>query len=170
MKITLKTFCCSLVFVFGVTFQAMQAQTSSVKPNVAPANAQTEKGADLKKEDGNVANLPPLSEAQVNALKAIKVESEKKAAPAALHFAGVMRQVYENMLADKPDAELRTKLDAEMKEGIWGLLLIKGQSMFDAVAVLTPEQKRILKAEMMKPGAPADMMELIEKTFKIPAQ
>ena len=169
MKISLKMFLCSLVLVTGVVMCTAQAQTASPKNQTSKASvdAQKEKEPAVKKEDEKTANIPPLSEEQKKSLKGIKVESEKKAAPIALRFAGIVRQVYENMLADKPDKKLRAKLDAEMKETGWELLMIKGQSMFDAVAVLTPEQKRILKAEMMKPGAPADMGELIEKTFKL---
>ena len=70
------------------------------------------------------------------------------------------------MLADKPDVDLRAKLDNEMKETTWELLSIKGQSIRDSVAVLTPEQKLLVRTEMAKPGAPADLMEVFGKTFK----
>jgi Spy/CpxP family protein refolding chaperone len=165
MRSTLKIFLCSFVLVFGIEVRATLAQTSPGKTDKASVDAQKE--PTVKKENGKAENIPPLSEEQKKSLKAIQTEAEKKAAPIALRFAGIIRQVYENMLADQPDKELRAKLDAEMKETGWELLLIKGQSMFDAVSVLTPEQKRILKAQMMKPGASADMMELIGKTFKL---
>lgn len=164
MKITMKAFLCSFVLMFGIALRSTEAQTNSGSANKASVDVGKE--AAVKKEDGKAANIPSLSEEQKKSLMAIKVESEKKAAPIALRFAGIVKRIYENMLADKPNPRLRAKLDAEMKETGWQLLMIKGQSMFDAVAVLTPEQKRILKAEMMKPGAPADMGELIEKTFK----
>ena len=166
MKITSKMFSCALALVTGVAMGAAQAQTSP-QSQIGKVSVDVQKETAVKKEEGKAVNIPPLSEEQKKSLKAIKTESEKKAAPIALRFAGIIRQVYENMLADKPDKELRAKLDAEMKETGWELLMIKGQSMFDAVAILTTEQKRILKAEMIKPGAPADMMELIEKIFKL---
>lgn len=166
MKITLKMFSCALALAAGVAMVAAQAQASP-QSQTGKASADVQKETAVKKEDDNAASIPPLSEEQKKSLMAIKVASEKKAAPIALRFAGIIRRIYENMLADKPDTGLRAKLDAEMKETGWELLMIKGQSMFDAVAVLTPEQKRVLKAEMMKPGAPADMGELIEKTFML---
>jgi Spy/CpxP family protein refolding chaperone len=165
MKITMKAFLCLIVLMFGIALRATEAQTNSASANKASVDVGKETA--VKRDDGKAANIPPLSEEQKKSLKAIKIASEKKAAPVALRFAGIIRQVYENMLADNPDKELRAKLDAEMKETAWELLMIKGQSMFDAMAVLTPEQKRILKSEMMRPGALADMGELIEKTFNL---
>ncbi|HEX3558358.1 MAG TPA: hypothetical protein VHU19_04095 [Pyrinomonadaceae bacterium] len=124
------------------------------------ATAQT--GAESR---GDAAHT--LSEAQREAIKRIHVESEKRAAPAALRLAGIVSRIYENMLADKPDEGLRTKLSEEMKEAAWELLEIKGQSIRDTVNLLTPEQKQIVKGEMRKPGAPADLSEVIARTFKL---
>lgn len=108
-----------------------------------------------------------LTEAQKQAIKRIQAESEKRAAPAALRLAEVVRRVYENMLADKPDEELRSRLSAEMKEAAWELLAIKGQSIRETVNVLTPEQKQLVRDEMRKPGAPADLSEVIAHTFRL---
>jgi hypothetical protein len=55
-----------------------------------------------------------------------------------------------------------------MDEAVVGLLSIKGQSIRDMVKVLTREQKRLIKSEMTKPGAPGDLLELITKVFGIP--
>ena len=126
------------------------------------ATAQTDVGAQSKPDAAHT-----LTEAQKQAIKRIKSESEKKAAPTALIFAGIVSRIYENMLADKPDEALRLKLDAEMKEETWKLLAIKGQSIRDIVNVLTPEQKQLVKSEMIKPGAPADLTEVIAHTFKL---
>lgn len=108
-----------------------------------------------------------LSEAQRRTIARIKAESEKRAAPAAARLAGVVSGLYANMLADRPDERQRAKLDAELKELTWELLVIKGQLMRDTVAVLTPEQKQLVKSEMKKPGAPADLSEVIARTFKL---
>jgi hypothetical protein len=124
--------------------------------------AQTGAGAASKPD---VAHI--LTEAQKQAIRRIKSESEKKAAPTALIFAGIVSRIYENMLADKPDEALRLKLDAEMKEETWKLLAIKGQSIRDIVGVLTPEQKQLVKSEMRKPDTPADLSEVIARTFKL---
>jgi Spy/CpxP family protein refolding chaperone len=113
------------------------------------------------------AAAPTLSEAQRQAIKRIKVESEKRAAPAALRLAAVVGKIYENMLSDRPDEALRARLSAEMKEAAWALLAIKGQAVRETVNVLTPEQKRLVKSELRKPGAPGDLSEVIARTFKL---
>jgi Spy/CpxP family protein refolding chaperone len=112
------------------------------------------------------AARPSLTAAQKQALQAIDDEAKKKAAPVALRFAKIVKDIYENMLADQPDEDLRAKLANEMKESTWELLSIKGQAIRDSVAVLTPEQKQILRTEMAKPGAPSDLTEVIGKTFR----
>ena len=108
-----------------------------------------------------------LSEAQQQAIQRIKISSGKRAALPALRLAGIVRKIYLNMLADKPDEKLRARLSAEMKETTWKLLTIKGQAIRETVNVLTPGQKKLIKSEMRKPGAPADLGELIEHTFKV---
>ena len=109
-----------------------------------------------------------LSDAQQQAIKRIRGNSEKRAALPALRLARVISQIYKNMLADKPDEKLRVKLAAEMKEVTWRLLEIKGDAIRQTVNVLTPQQKQLIKAEMGKPGAPADLSELITHTFNLP--
>jgi Spy/CpxP family protein refolding chaperone len=148
MKIKLLTSFLLTVLIFSASAKFINAQT----------------GADAaSKPDA----MHTLSEAQKQTIKRIKVESEKKAAPTALIFAGIVSRIYENMLADKPDEALRLKLDAEMKEETWKLLAIKGQSIRDIVGVLTPEQKQLVKSEMRKPDTPADLSEVIARTFKL---
>jgi Spy/CpxP family protein refolding chaperone len=108
-----------------------------------------------------------LSDTQKQEIKRIRSHTEKQAALPALHLARIISEVYKNMLADKPDEKLRAKLSAEMKEVTWQLLVIKGQAIRETVNVLTPAQKQLVKAEMRKPGAPADLSEVITHTFNL---
>lgn len=124
--------------------------------------AQTSTGAESK-----AATAPSLSEAQKQSLMLIGTESEKKAAPLAMKLATTVKKIYENMLAENRDEALRQSLSKEMDEIVVQLLHIKGQSMWDAANVLNPAQKQLVKAEMAKPGAPGDMMEVIVRTFKL---
>jgi Spy/CpxP family protein refolding chaperone len=108
-----------------------------------------------------------LSDSQKQAMKRIETESKKKAAPIALKLAATAKKIYENMLSDKPNDALRKKLAAELDAVAGQLLTIKGQTIHDLVMVLTPEQKRLIKNEMQKPGAAGDLSEVIAKTFKL---
>lgn len=127
-----------------------------------PATAQTAPKAEKTPEAPR-----SLSEEQKQAINRIRVESEKRAAPAALRLAEIVSKIYENMLADKPDEQLRATLSEQMKEVAWELLSIKGQSIRDTVNVLTPEQKRLVKAEMRKSGASGDLSEVIARMFNL---
>ena len=112
--------------------------------------------------------LRQLSPQQVVSLKSIKTNIEKEAAPLAKQLAVTVKQVYENMLADKPDEKRRKKLSKQMTATTGKLLLVKGNSIREMIGVLTPEQKELLKSEMKKPDAPADLSELFERIFLIP--
>ncbi|HEV7860426.1 MAG TPA: hypothetical protein VGO91_17545 [Pyrinomonadaceae bacterium] len=149
----MKTRLTILAFVLPALFFAASAKT---------VMAQTSSSADNKTDA-----VHTLSEAQKQALKRIHVESEKRAAPLALRLAGLVSRIYENMLADRPDEKLRSTLSAEMKKTTWELLSIKGQAIRETVNVLTPEQKQLVKIEMKKPGVPADLSEVIARTFKL---
>jgi uncharacterized membrane protein len=147
MKTRALTFCFMSGFVLLLSMSAM-AQT----PTQA---AQTSDAAHT------------LSEVQKQALRQIHIDSEKQAAPVALRLAEIVHKVYENMLADQPDEQLRTRLSAEMRDITWELLSIKGQAIRAMVSVLTPEQRQLIKSELSKPGAPADLSEVIAHTFKL---
>ena len=136
------------VLVFAASLKTATAQTSSSAENKADA-------------------VHTLSEAQKQAMKRIQVETEKRAAPVAMRLAGLVSKIYENMLADKPDEKLRATLSTQMKKTTWELLSIKGQSIRETVNVLMPEQKQLVKSEMLKPGVPADLSEVIARTFKL---
>lgn len=121
------------------------------------ANTETKQSADHR-----------LSEAQLKSIKVIRTRAAKLAAPLAIHLVVTTRRVYENMLREKEDAMLRSRLSTEMHNIAGELLTIKGQSIREVLHVLTRDQKKLLKSEMGRADAPADLMELIERTFNIP--
>jgi hypothetical protein len=140
------------IFLVALMFSASMTTT--------PARA-------LECTHGQADATPALSEAQRLDIKRIQVSAEKKAAPAVLRLAGIVKQIYDNMLADVPDEQLRSRLSGRMRAATWELLAIKGQSIRDIVNVLTPAQKQLVKSQMGKPGAAADLAEVISHTFKL---
>ena len=127
------------------------------------ATAKTAKSTWVK-QDGE----RQLTDAQLKSIKSIQIKAAKLAVPLGLHLALVTRKVYENMLREKEDVKLRAQLSADMHKTAGELLTIKGQSIREVLRVLTPEQRRLIKTEMGKPDAPADLMELIVRAFNIP--
>lgn len=135
-----------LILMFAAFVQARTGQ-QEVKPNDATIS---------------------LSEAQTQALQTIRRENEKRIAPVALRFAQTIKQIYDNMLADKPDDALGQRLAKEMNAVAAELFAIRGQAFREAIKILTPEQKEVLKRARMKPDAPADLLDLIAQTFHVP--
>jgi hypothetical protein len=148
----MKSFC----FVLGccVLFAgAAQAQPVPAAPNAAAAQAP-----------------PALTDAQMSAIRALQSESGQKTTQLAVELAAVVQKIYDNNLSDAPNEELRVTLDNQMKELVWQMLMVKGNAMWAAFRLLTPEQKGIVRTEIAKPHAPGDLpdvMDLIVKTFKL---
>ncbi len=159
-----------LLFVCATSVGAQATSCSTCAGNVLEGDQQRGKEAPEGKAAGTVEVNRRLSEAQLQAIKSIRAESEKKAAPVALRLAATVRQIYENMLAEKPDEGLRGRLSREMREETWELLSIKGESIREVVNALTPEQKRLVRDEMAKRGAPADLTEVVWRVFKVPGK
>jgi hypothetical protein len=114
---------------------------------------------------------PVLNDAQKSAIRALQSESEQKTTQAATQLAGVVQKIYENNLADTPNEELRVSLDGQMKELVWQMVAIKGNAMWAAFRLLTPEQKRLVRTEIARPrptGDLPDVLDLIVRTFQVP--
>ena len=109
-----------------------------------------------------------LAPSQVQAIKSIRRRTEMRAAPFALRIATATKKIYNNMLSEKENEALRRRLSKEMNEAVVAVVNIKGQSIREMVTVLTSEQRRFVRSEMEKPGAPADLSELIMRVFKVP--
>ena len=107
-----------------------------------------------------------LSDTQRQALLAIKSKSELEAKQGALRLARVVQKIYNNMLSDHPDEKLGMALSNEMDGVVVELLHVKGRSIREAVRVLSPEQRNIVKQAAEKSGASADLMEVIALTFR----
>lgn len=149
MKSKTAIFFLMLLLIFKLALNTTGAQTANRAENQTDAAHQ-------------------LSETQLRAIKSIHSASERKAAPLALLLAVAVKRIYENMLADREDEALRRRLSRQLDKLTTQILAIKGQSIRDVIGVLTPEQKRLVRTEMRKPGAPTDLMELMTRIFNIP--
>ena len=107
-----------------------------------------------------------LSESQLKSIKSIESASEKKAVPLAMQLAKTAKQIYENMLAPRESQQRRMRLSRQLYRLTNELLAIKGQSIREVIAVLTPPQKELLREEMHKPDQPADLIEVFKRVFK----
>jgi hypothetical protein len=115
-------------------------------------------------------DVPPLTEAQRTAIRGLQTDSGQKTTQLAVQLAAVVQKIYDNNLSDAPNEEVRVTLDNQMKDLVWQMLAVKGDSMWAAFRLLTPEQKAVVKAEIAKPRPPGDLpdvLDLIVSTFKL---
>ena len=117
---------------------------------------------------------PALTSPQRQKIGQIVKESEERekteAATVALKLADAVRKIDRNLLSETPDEAADRKTAAELDETISGLIHRVIQARLTVVRelakVLTAEQKKVLLAEIDKPGSnPMGMQELIEKVF-----
>ena len=99
------------------------------------------------------------------ALQAAESAGQTEAAALAAKIAVVAKSFDRNILSDKPDAELDGKLSnqlvAAVGEVVTAALHAKLNGVHEIVKVLTPEQKKILLAELDKPDTNPDLTELV---------
>jgi len=114
-----------------------------------------------------------LTETQKQALDKAKQsmdnETKAKSVAVALKLAALAKSLDRNMLADTPDPETDKKLLNDLvqtvTEMVAGVLQTKIAADREVVKLLTPEQKKILLAEIDKADSNPDLAELIGKLF-----
>ena len=106
-----------------------------------------------------------LSAEQVERLKAVKADFATRAATPALDLAATATRIYENMLSDQEDQKLRRRLESDLHKHGRTIINLKGESFRAMLAVLTTAQKQLVRKEMLLASGPADLGEIIEKTF-----
>ncbi|MFL6255788.1 MAG: hypothetical protein ACJ74T_12315 [Pyrinomonadaceae bacterium] len=112
----------------------------------------------------------PLSDEQKRAIQSILAKSKLVGAPLALLGAEGAKEFDENVLAESPDAALDERATKQLLDSLAGVARLRLQTIKDVVALLTPEQKRLLRAEMSKPGTPTALLEVLARVFKLPQE
>jgi Spy/CpxP family protein refolding chaperone len=119
------------------------------------------------------AQSPPapndLTGAQKQMLTAAEADLAAKIAPLAEKVGQSAKALDRALLADKPDPALERKLGDEFADAVSqivvGAIRLRVAALHDIVATLTPEQKKLLLAELDKPGTDPDLLELMKKVF-----
>lgn len=138
----------------------------------AQTRARARKTAHAAPKTNAAADAPayPLSDEQKRALQSILTKSKLAAAPLALMGAAGAKEFDENVLAETPDAASGERATKQLLDSLAGLAQLRLQAIRDVVALLTPEQKRLLRAEMSKPGTPTALLEVLARVFKLPQE
>jgi Spy/CpxP family protein refolding chaperone len=100
-----------------------------------------------------------------------KAETETKTSvePLAQKLAVTAKNIDLNLLSEHPDAALDAKLSGELADAVAqtvrSAMELRLKVVRAIVQVLTPEQKKLVQAELEKPGANPDMAETVTKMF-----
>lgn len=161
MRTKLSILCCALAFAaVGAHASAQTRKTMQVRSK-ADAGSKAP-GADSLKH--------PLSDEQKRAIRSILTKSKLEGAPLALLGAEGAKEFDENVLSETPSAESDEKASKKLFDGLAGVAALRLQTIRDVVALLTPEQKRLLRDEMSKPGTPTALLEVLARVFKLPEE
>lgn len=147
------------LFALCLNVTATQAQTRAHRRRAAP-----------KSNASAPAPAHPLSEEQRRAIQSILTKSKLEGVPLALLGAAGAKEFDENILAETPDAAADEKATGRLLSSLAGVARLRLQTIRDVVALLTPEQKRLLRAEMSKPGTPTALLEVLARVFQLPQE
>jgi hypothetical protein len=116
---------------------------------------------------GNPALTPAQRDVLVKLLTSVEAEAKRTGQAGAEKIAAVAREIDRNILSEKPDAELDRKLRTQLVDAVMDTVRVAMNARLDAVTqivkVLTPDQKKLLLAELDKPGTDPDLAELVQK-------
>jgi Spy/CpxP family protein refolding chaperone len=116
---------------------------------------------------------PSLTAEQKQTLQEMlqKAENETKTSvePLAQKLAVTAKSIDINLLSDHPDAALDAKLSGDLADAVAqtvrSAMELRLRVVREIIKVLTPEQKKLVQAELEKPGANPDLAETVAKMF-----
>ena len=112
---------------------------------------------------------PTLTEAQKQMLKSAETDLAGKMAPLAEKVSRAASDLNRALVAEKGDPDTQRKLADDLANAVSGLaaeaIRLRVSALRAIVDSLSPEQKSLLRAELDKPGADADLLNVIKKVF-----
>jgi len=113
---------------------------------------------------------PTLTDAQKQMLRSAEADLAGKMAPLAEKIGRIAKDLNGALLADKADAGLKKKLADDLANAVSGLaaeaIRLRVSALGAIIDSLSPEQKSLLRTELDKPGADADLFNVIKKVFE----
>lgn len=154
----------ALLFALAVAACGASAQTRKTK-----ARARVKTAAPARAEPA-LSPKYPLSEEQKRAIQSLLAKGKAEGAVLGLAGAQGAKEFDENVLSETPSAEADAKAAKRLLDSLAGLAELRLELIRRVVALLTPEQKRLLREEMSKPGAPAALLDVLSRVFKLPEE
>jgi hypothetical protein len=154
------------IFFFTLCLNVAVVQTA------AQSRVRVRKAAPAASKQTAAADAPayPLSDEQKRVIQSILTKSKVEGAVLALMGAQGARAFDENVLAESPDAASDERATKQLLNSLAGVAKLRLQAIRDVVALLAPGQRRLLRAEMSKPGTPTALLEVLARVFKLPQE
>ena len=103
-------------------------------------------------------------------LKSAETDLASKMTPLAEKVSRAAKDLNRALVADKADPDAQRKLADDLANAVSGLaaeaIRLRVSALRGIVDSLSPEQKSLLRAELDKPGADADLLNVIKKVFE----
>ena len=103
-------------------------------------------------------------------LRSAETDLTGKMAPLAEKISRIAKELNRALLADKADPDMKSKLADDLANAVSGLaaeaIRLRVSALGAIIDSLSPEQKSLLRAELDKPGADADLLNVIKKVFE----
>ncbi len=149
------------------------ASTCFMKPLILIAAFCSGAAGMAAEQSAPATELSPAQRQQIQQIaQAAETETKAQAASGFLKLAEIAMRIDRNLLSETPDNALHEKLSSELAEAVAGVvrtaIYLKLNTVRDLAKVLTPEQKKLVLAELDKPGANPDLTELVKKVFPEP--
>jgi hypothetical protein len=112
---------------------------------------------------------PTLTEAQKHMLRSAEADLAGKMAPLAEKIGRIAKDLNGALLADKADAGVKKKLADDLANAVSGLAaeaIRLRVSALGAISIRSRRSRSLLRAELDKPGADADLLNVIKKVFE----
>ena len=110
-----------------------------------------------------------MTDAQKQMLKSAETDLAGKMAPLAERISKIAKDLNRALLADKADPDVKKKLADDLANAVSGLaaeaIRLRVSALGAIIDSLSPEQKSLLRAELDKPGADADLLNVIKQVF-----
>jgi hypothetical protein len=154
----------ALLFALAVAACGASAQTRKTRERARV------KTAAAARAEPAISPKYPLSEEQKRAIQSLLAKGKAEGAVLGLAGAQGAKEFDENILSETPSAEADAKAAKRLLDSLAGLAELRLELIREVVALLTPEQKRLLREEMSKPGAPTALLEVLARVFKLPEE
>jgi hypothetical protein len=113
-------------------------------------------------------SVMPLTSAQISSMLSVLSTIKARVEPLGKQLLVLQAEVNDRMLADEPDEAAIKTCKGRIIKLVGRMVEMRMDDIRTMLKVLSPEQRRAVKAEASKPGGEKDLFNVIVKKFGLP--